>query len=197
MPSLPTSTMLYWRIGTYSGFALHQVTIWRSLADLSKQWRMTITWGKNILGNPHFETYLPSDIRDNYLPFQCPATAETAYRWVAFVPEARDFGCGYGHSKSTSFRLSAGGAGFGGFGGEICFKKWPIWNDDSDYFVIRIIFIFMYIFIYQYINISFFIYHHIFTAMIMTSISVKTNNPLPVDACVGRCCFLWFVPLDP
>lgn len=51
MPSLPTSTMLYWRIGTYSGFALHQVTIWRSLADLSKPCHMTITWGKKSWGS--------------------------------------------------------------------------------------------------------------------------------------------------
>ena len=73
MPSLPTSTMLYWRIGTYSGFALHQVTIWRSLADLSKQWRMTITWGKTPWGTLILRpTYLISGISTCHFNAQQP-----------------------------------------------------------------------------------------------------------------------------
>lgn len=114
--NLDYALLAYWHL---QRLCLHQVTQFGEALRIFQNSGIWQSPGEKNLGNPHFETYLLISGITITLAFQCPETTETAYRWVAFVPEARDFGCGYGHSKSTSFRLSAGGAGFGGFGGEI------------------------------------------------------------------------------
>ena len=176
-------TMLYWRIGTYSGFALHQVTIWRSLADLSKQWRMTITWGKTPWGTLILRpTYLISGISTCHFNAQQPPKLPIGELHLYPKHEILDVAMDTPSPQVLGFLPEV--LGFGGFGGEICFKKWPIWNDDSDYFVIRIIFIFMYIFtifIYQYIfHISSYIHSHDHDIHIF-----ENNQPF---ACGCLCC---------